>query len=81
MRPVAARGGDRARQPGAARLGHHPLGQRLRGVGPSALPRAGEGALDPGRRVFRKNINQIYPSGGKYPQHEVQGLLRAGAHR
>ena len=60
MRPVSARGGDRARQPGAARLGHHPLGQRLRGVGPPALPRAGEGALDPGRRVFRRNINKIF---------------------
>ena len=33
VRPLAAGGGDRARQPGAARLGHHPLGQRLRRVG------------------------------------------------
>ena len=33
VRPLAAGGGDRARQPGAARLGNHPLGQRLRRVG------------------------------------------------
>lgn len=48
VRPVPARGGYRARQPGAPRLGHHPLGQRLRWVGPPALPRPREGSLDPG---------------------------------
>ena len=91
MRPVAAGGGHSARQPGAARLGHHPLGQRLRRVGPPALPRAGEGALDPGDVFPMISINNIFLlqslaiminySGGQHPQHEVQGLLWAGAHR
>lgn len=34
---VAAGGGDRARQPGAARLGHRHVGQRVQPAGPRAL--------------------------------------------
>ena len=91
VRPVAASSGHCARQPGAARLGHHPLGQRLRRVGPPALPCAGEGAVDPGALFPMININKIFLllslaiminySGGQHPQHEVQGLLWAGADR
>jgi hypothetical protein len=41
---VAAGGSDRARQPGAPRLGHRHLGQRLQPARPSALRRARQGA-------------------------------------
>ncbi len=43
VRALSARGGDRTREPRAARVGHDPVGQRLRRVGPTAVPGAGQG--------------------------------------
>ncbi len=53
-------------QTGAPRLGHHPLGQRLRRVGQAALPGARQGSLEPPRCDAK---------------HKVQGVLREGALR
>ena len=64
--PLAARGGDRARQPGAGGAGHGDVGQRLRAVGPRALRRARQGDVG---------------AGGRRAQHEVEGGVRQGPQR
>ena len=45
VRSLAPRRRDRPRKSGAPRLGHHTVGQRVRGMGKTTLPRAGQGPL------------------------------------
>jgi hypothetical protein len=41
VRALPSSGGDCARQPGAARVGNHPMGQRIRRLGKAAILRQG----------------------------------------
>ena len=66
MRSLAARGCDRAWQPGAPCLGHNPMGQCIRRMGEATFPGPREGALG---------------SGGKHSQYEVQSILWTRAYR
>ena len=66
LRAVFARRRYCARQPGAARLGHDPVGQRLRRMEQTTFSGARKGAVVPA---------------GQYAQHEVQGIVWPGPQR